>query len=78
MKLSDLPKSPLEVSLKMVGAKWKILIIDELLDGTKRFSQIKSGVKGITQKVLSASLKSLESDGLVEKKVYEQNPPKVE
>jgi len=78
MKLKDLPKNPVEVTLKMLGNKWKVLIIRELLTGTKRFNELKKTVKGITQKVLSAKLKELENDGLLIREEYNQTPPKVE
>lgn len=74
----DLPKCPIETTVKMLGCKWKVLIIRDLLSGTKRFCELKKSVKGITQKVLTAKLRELEDLGLVERKVYPQNPPKVE
>ena len=78
MNSRDLPKCPVETTLKMLGCKWKVLIIRELLTGTKRFCELKKSVTGITQKVLTAKLRDMESLGLVERKVYEQTPPKVE
>ena len=62
MDIKELPKNPLEVTIKMIGCKWKILIIAELLAGTKRFSEIKKSLKGITQKVLTSKLRELEQD----------------
>lgn len=78
MKLKDLPKNPVETTIKMIGCRWKILIIRELLTGTKRFNELKKSVTGITQKVLSAKLKELEEDGLVVRDVISQIPPRVE
>lgn len=78
MNSRDLPKCPVETTLKMLGCKWKVLIIRELLTGTKRFCELKKSVTGITQKVLTAKLRDMESLELVERKVYEQTPPKVE
>lgn len=78
MNSRDLPKCPVETTLKMLGCKWKVLIIRELLTGTKRFCELKKSVTGITQKVLTAKLRDMESLGLVERKVYKQTPPKVE
>lgn len=78
MTTNDLPKNPVEVTLKMMSCRWKILIIKELLNGTLRFNELKRSLNGITQKVLSSKLKELERDGIVQKKVYEQIPPKVE
>lgn len=78
MKYKDLPKCPIETTLTMLGNRWKILIIRELLTGTKRFCELKKSVKGITQKVLTAKLREMEDLGLIERKIYPQNPPKVE
>ena len=78
MKYKDLPRSPIETTIKMIGCRWKILIIKELLTGTKRFNELKKGVTGITQKVLSAKLKEMENDNLLYRYVYDQKPPKVE
>lgn len=78
MKSKDLPKCPIETTLKMLGCKWKVLIIRELLTGTKRFGELKRAVTGITQKVLTSKLRELEELGLLEREVYPQIPPKVE
>ena len=78
MNYKDLPKCPIETTLKMLGCKWKVLIIRDLLTGTKRFCELKKSVKGITQKVLTAKLRELEELGLVNREVYQQTPPKVE
>ena len=77
MNLKDLPKNPVEATIKMIGCRWKILIIKELLDGEKRFNELKSSVKGISQKVLSSKLKELEQDGIVVREVYQQTPLRV-
>lgn len=74
----DLPKCPVETTLKLLDSRWKILIIRELLTETKRFGQLKKSVTGITQKVLTAKLRELEETGIVERTVYPQTPPKVE
>lgn len=78
MGQKTLPKCPVETTIQLTGCKWKILIIRDLLDGTKRFGELKKSVKGITQKVLTAKLRDLEEDNLVERHVYPQTPPKVE
>ena len=78
MKSKDLPKCPIETTLKMLGCKWKVLIIRELLTGTKRFGELKRAVTGITQKVLTLKLREMEELGLLEREVYPQIPPKVE
>lgn len=78
MNSKDLPKCPIETTLKMLGCKWKVLIIRELLTGTKRFGELKKTVTGITQKVLTSKLREMEELGLLERKIYPQIPPKVE
>ena len=74
----NLPEGAVETTLSMVGDKWKILVIRELLEGTKRFGEIKSGLGTITQKVLTQNLRELEERGLIRRQVYAQVPPKVE
>ena len=78
MDLKELPKCPVETTFRLIGEKWRILIIRDLLNGTKRFGELKKSVSGITQKVLTSKLRELEEDGLIERKVYPQIPPKVE
>lgn len=74
----SLPNCPVEVTLSLISDKWKVLIMRDLLTGTKRFNELKRSVTGITQKVLTSSLRSMENDGLIIRKVYPQVPPKVE
>ncbi|MFR1671403.1 MAG: winged helix-turn-helix transcriptional regulator [Candidatus Gastranaerophilaceae bacterium] len=62
----------------MIGEKWKVLIISELLNGTKRFGQLKKTVGNISQKVLTTNLRQMEEDGLILRKVYAEIPPRVE
>ena len=64
--------------LDVIGNRWKLLIIQHLMDGTKRFGELKKEVGDITQKVLTANLKALEEKGLLVREVYAQIPPKVE
>ena len=78
MELNDLPDCPVETTLKMMGGKWKVLIIRDLLSGTKRFGELKKALGTITQKVLTTNLREMEESGLVNRKVYNQIPPKVE
>lgn len=78
MNSKDLPKCPIETTIKMLGCRWKILIIRELLSGTKRFGELKKNITGITQKVLTSKLRDMEELGLLERTVYPQIPPKVE
>ena len=78
MELKNLPECPVETTFQLIGQHWKVLIIRDLLTGTKRFGELKSSVKGITQKVLTSTLRSLEADGILTRKVYQTKPPKVE
>ena len=78
MEFKDLPKCPVEVTLSLICDKWKILIIRDLLNGTKRFGELKQSVSGISQKVLTTNLRAMENDGLVIRKVFPQIPPRVE
>lgn len=78
MTKNELPACPVELTLGLIGDKWKILIIRDLLTGTKRFGELKKSLNNITQKVLTNNLRQLESSGLINRKVYAEVPPKVE
>lgn len=68
-----------ELTLDIIGGKWKTLILWHLgVDGTKRFSEVKKSLPGITQKMLTQQLRELEADGMISRKIYPQVPPKVE
>ncbi|WP_343208043.1 helix-turn-helix domain-containing protein [Anaerolentibacter hominis] len=73
-----IPECPVEMTLQLIGDKWKVLIIRDLLTGTKRFGELLRSVSGISQKVLTSHLRSMEAAGLLTRKVYPQVPPKVE
>ena len=74
----ELPTCPVEITLGLINDKWKVLIVRDLLTGTKRFNELKKSVTGITQKVLTNNLRQMESDKLVKRKVYAEVPPRVE
>ena len=74
----DLPACPVEITMGLIGEKWKVLIIRDLLTGKKRFGELKKSVTGITQKVLTNNLRQMEASGLVKRKVYAEVPPRVE
>lgn len=78
MLAKDLPKCPVETTLMMLNSRWKVLIIKELLTGTKRFGELKTAVGKITQKVLTTNLRDMEDKGLIERKVFPEVPPRVE
>lgn len=69
---------PVEVTLDVIGGKWKCLILHHLLDGTKRFNELKKLIPAVTQRMLTSQLRELEKDGVVHREVYAQVPPKVE
>ena len=73
-----LPACPVETTLTLIGDKWKVLIVRDLLPGAKRFGELKKSVGNVSQKVLTAQLRDMERDGLVSRKVYPEVPPKVE
>ena len=78
MSSMQLPPCPVETTLTLIGNKWKVLIIRDLLPGTKRFGELKKSLGKVSQKVLTAQLRDMEASGLVNRKVYAEVPPKVE
>lgn len=74
----ELPACPVETTLSLIGNKWKVLILRDLMEGTMRFGQLKKSVGDISQKVLTAQLRDMEESGLVDRKVYAEVPPRVE
>ena len=78
MESKKLPNCPVEVTLTLISNKWKILIIRDLLEGTKRFGELKKSVTNISQKVLTSNLREMEENNLLTRKVYPEVPPKVE
>ena len=73
----ELPACPVETTLMLIGDKWKVLILRELMSGTKRFGQLKKAIGHVTQKVLTAQLRDMEGKGLLTRKVYAEVPPRV-
>ena len=78
MLKKDLPACPVELTLLLISNKWKVLIIRDLLDGTKRFSELKKSITNISQKVLTSNLREMEENNLLTRKVYPEIPPRVE
>lgn len=74
----ELPACPVETTLLLIGDKWKVLILRDLIEGTKRFGELRKSIGSISQKMLTQQLRDMEEDGLVERKVYAEVPPRVE
>ena len=74
----ELPACPVETTLMLIGDKWKILILRDLMEGTKRFGELKKSIGTVSQKVLTAQLRDMEDKGLLTRKVYAEVPPRVE
>lgn len=74
----ELPACPVETTLTLIGNKWKVLILRDLMGGTKRFGELKRSLGNVTQKVLTAQLRDMEENGLVHRQVYAEVPPRVE
>ena len=75
---SELPACPVETTLMLIGDKWKVLILRDLRNGTKRFGELKKSVTGISQKVLTSNLRDMENNGLLTREVFAEVPPRVE
>lgn len=74
----ELPACPVETTLMLIGDKWKVLILRDLMPGTKRFGELKRSIGSVSQKVLTAQLRDMEEKGLVSRRVYAEVPPRVE
>lgn len=78
METRTLPACPVETTLTLISDKWKVLILRDLLTGTKRFGELKKSIGGVSQKVLTAQLRQMEDSGLLTRTVYPEVPPRVE
>ena len=76
--IKELPACPVETTLMLIGDKWKVLILRDLMPGTKRFGELKRSIGKVSQKVLTAQLRDMEEKGLVNRHVYAEVPPRVE
>lgn len=74
----ELPACPVETTLTLISDKWKVLILRDLMPGTKRFGELRKSIGTVTQKVLTAQLRQMEESGLVIRTVYPEVPPRVE
>lgn len=78
IKKEELPICPVATTVQLIGSKWKLLIIRNLLERPWRFKELQKSLEGISQKVLTDSLRSMESDGIIARTVYPEVPPRVE
>jgi len=78
LNTKELPACPVETTLTLIGNKWKVLILRDLLSGTKRFGELKKSIGSVSQKVLTAQLRDMEANGLLTRTVYPEVPPRVE
>ena len=76
--VKELPSCPVETTLMLIGSKWKVLILRDLMAETKRFGELKKSIGSVSQKVLTAQLRDMEEKGLVSRHVYAEVPPRVE
>lgn len=78
MEVKTLPACPVETTLTLISDKWKVLIIRDLLPGTKRFGELKKSIGSVSQKVLTSQLRQMEESGLLIRTVFPEVPPRVE
>ncbi len=78
MEVKALPACPVETTLTLISDKWKVLIIRDLLPGTKRFGELKKSIGSVSQKVLTSQLRQMEESGLLIRTVFPEVPPRVE
>lgn len=78
LKKEELPACPVATTVQMVGSKWKLLILRNLLARPWRFNELRKNLEGISQKVLTDSLRSMEEDSIITRTVYPEAPPRVE
>ena len=74
----ELPNCPVETTLMLIGDKWKVLILRDLMNGTMRFGELKKSIGHVSQKVLTTQLRDMEAKGLLTRRVYAEVPPRVE
>lgn len=78
LKKSELPECPVATTVQLIGSKWKLLILRNLMARPWRFNELHKSLEGVSQKVLTDSLRSLEADGLITRTAYPEVPPRVE
>lgn len=75
---NELSECPVALTVSMIGSKWKLLIMRDLMDGSRRFGELHKSLAGISQKVLTENLRAMERDGLLTRTVFPEVPPRVE
>ena len=78
MDRQNLPECPVATTVQLIGSKWKLLILRNLMARPWRFNELKRSLEGISQKVLTDALRALEADGIIVRTIYPEVPPKVE
>ena len=78
IKKENLPECPVATTVQLIGSKWKLLILRDLMTGKKRYNELRKSLDRISQKVLTATLKSMVEDGIVIRTAYPEVPPRVE
>jgi DNA-binding HxlR family transcriptional regulator len=78
MESFELPECPVETTLSLIGDKWKVLILRDLMVGTKRFGELRKSIGSVSQKVLTSQLRDMEAKDLVHREVFAEVPPRVE
>ncbi len=78
MKLTAKPTCPVETTLSVIGGRWKVLILKQLFTGVQRFGELHRALTGISHKTLTQQLRELEDDGIVQRQVFPQIPPRVD
>lgn len=78
IKKKDLPNCPVVTTLSLINSKWKVYILQKLIERSWRYNELKKSIDGISQKVLTESLRSLEADGLIQRRAFNEKPPHVE
>lgn len=77
-KIEELPACPVAITVQLIGSKWKLLILRNLFMRPWRFNELRKDLEGISQKVLTDSLRAMEEDGIITRTVYAEVPPRVE
>ena len=78
IRKSELPACPVATTLNLIDSKWKIFILQKLIERPWRYNELRKSIAGVSQKVLTDSLRSMEADGIIRRKIFDEMPPRVE